>query len=74
MTGYLQREGTIVHVIAQHIENESARLSELGHPLDGAIQSEGPRADDTPKRTRYPARAMHPRDQAKRLFPSRDFH
>ncbi|ATG44932.1 DNA polymerase III subunit alpha [Phaeobacter piscinae] len=74
VTGYLQREGAVVHVIAQNIEDESARLSELGHPLDGAIQSEGPRADDTPKRTRYPARAMHPRDQAKRLFPSRDFH
>ncbi|MEK0164404.1 error-prone DNA polymerase [Phaeobacter sp. A36a-5a] len=74
VTGYLQREGAVVHVIAQNIEDESARLSELGHPLDSAIQSEGPRADDTPKRTRYPARAMHPRDQAKRLFPSRDFH
>jgi error-prone DNA polymerase len=36
--------------------------------------TEGPRADDVPKQSRYQARAMHPRDQAKRLFTSRDFH
>ncbi len=72
--GYLQREGIVVHLIAQEIYDMSYKLSELGHPMPEALTTEGLRADDTPKRSRYPARAMHPRDQAKRLFPSRDFH
>ncbi len=72
--GYLQREGIVVHLIAQDIQDMSHRLSELGHPQPEALTTEGPRTDDTPKTARYPARAMHPRDQAKRLFPSRDFH
>ncbi|GAA6176468.1 error-prone DNA polymerase [Sulfitobacter pacificus] len=72
--GYLQREGIVVHLIAQDIKDMSYKLSELGHPMPEALTTEGPRADDTPKTSRYPARAMHPRDQAKRLFPSRDFH
>ncbi|NDW52794.1 DNA polymerase III subunit alpha [Aliiroseovarius sp. PrR006] len=74
VTGYLQREGIVVHLIAQNVEDLSYKLSELGHPQSEALTTEGPRADDTPKNARYPARAMHPRDQAKRLFPSRDFH
>ncbi|WP_106745423.1 error-prone DNA polymerase [Yoonia maritima] len=72
--GYLQREGIVVHLIAQDVQDMSHTLSDLGHPLPDALTTEGPRADDTPKKARYPARAMHPRDQAKRLFPSRDFH
>ncbi|MEP2474169.1 MAG: OB-fold nucleic acid binding domain-containing protein, partial [Paracoccaceae bacterium] len=72
--GYLQREGRVVHLIAQQIYDMSYKLSELGHPMPEALITEGPRTDDTPKTSRYPARAMHPRDQAKRLFPSRDFH
>ena len=72
--GYLQREGIVVHLIAQEIEDLSYMLSDLGHPQPEALTTEGARTDDTPKTARYPARAMHPRDQAKRLFPSRDFH
>ncbi len=84
VTGYLQREGIVVHLIAQNIEDMSPRLSELGHPMDGAIGITQPQADDAPRPARQaaraqparaqPARAMHPREQAKRLFPSRDFH
>lgn len=74
VTGYLQREGIVVHLIAQDIQDLSYRLSDLGHPQPEALQTEAARTDDTPKQSRYPARAMHPRDQAKRLFPSRDFH
>ncbi|MFD3191476.1 error-prone DNA polymerase [Sedimentitalea sp. HM32M-2] len=74
VTGYLQREGIVVHLIAQDIQDMSHKLFELGHPEPEALTTEGPRADDTPKQARYPSRAMHPRDQAKRLFPSRDFH
>ena len=72
--GFLQREGIVVHLIAQDVQDMSHKLFELGHPMPEALTTEGPRADDTPKTSRYPSSAMHPRDQAKRLFPSRDFH
>ena len=74
VTGYLQREGIVVHLIAQKIEDMSHRLTDLGHPLDEAIGITQPQTDDAPRRPRQPSRAMHPREQAKRLFPSRDFH
>jgi error-prone DNA polymerase len=74
VTGYLQREGIVVHLIAQEFEDMSYRLTELGHPLGQAIGLTQPQADDTPRPRRQPARATHPREQAKRLFPSRDFH
>ncbi len=74
VTGRLEREGIVVHLIADHIEDLSHKLSELGHPLDDAIGRTQPQADDAPRPPRYPSRARHPREQAKRLFPSRDFH
>ena len=74
VSGYLQREGLVVHLIAQQIEDMSHRLAELGHPMDEVIGETLPQADDTPRPRKQPARAMHPREQAKRLFPSRDFH
>jgi len=73
VTGYVQREGIVVHVIAQKIEDVSHRLSTLGHPMDEAIGITESQADDAPRPKTQP-RATHPRDQAKRLFPSRDFH
>ncbi|WP_108819785.1 error-prone DNA polymerase [Pseudovibrio sp. Alg231-02] len=77
VTGYLQREGIVVHLIAQEISDYSDRLSLLGHPLDEVIGQTLPAADDAPRRPLIPnsaTRARHPREQAKRLFPSRDFH
>ncbi|WP_170335241.1 error-prone DNA polymerase [Ruegeria arenilitoris] len=74
VTGYLQREGIVVHLIAQDIRDMSHKLSELGHPMDDAIGITQPHADDAPRANRAPPRARHPREQAKRLFPSRDFH
>ena len=73
ITGHVQREGIVVHVIAHSIEDVSHYLSRLGHPMDDAVGITQPQADDAP-RSRTQPRAMHPRDQAKRLFPSRDFH
>ncbi|MDX2484544.1 MAG: error-prone DNA polymerase [Pseudodonghicola sp.] len=73
VTGTVQREGIIVHIIAQSVEDVSHALSDLGHPMDDAVGLTIPQADDAP-RSRPQPRAMHPRDQAKRLFPSRDFH
>ena len=72
VNGYLQREGIVVHLIAQTIEDMSHCLAELGHPMEDAIGVTRPEADDAPRMQRSSAR--HPREQAKRLFPSRDFH
>jgi error-prone DNA polymerase len=74
VSGYLQREGIVTHLIAQEIEDLSHRLSDLGHPLDEAVGITRPGADEAPRPPRYPPRTRHPREQAKRLFPSRDFH
>ncbi|KEJ94164.1 error-prone DNA polymerase, DnaE-like [Pseudosulfitobacter pseudonitzschiae] len=73
VTGRLEREGIVVHLIAEHIEDLSHKLSELGHPRDDAVGITQPQADDAP-RPRHKTAAHHPREQAKRLFPSRDFH
>ncbi|MBU3028996.1 error-prone DNA polymerase [Paracoccus marinaquae] len=73
VTGTLQREGIVVHLIAQQITDVSHRLSDLGHPMEDAIGQISTKADDAPCRRPAP-RTRHPRDQAKRLFPSRDFH
>jgi error-prone DNA polymerase len=74
VTGRLEREGIVVHLIADHIEDLSHKLSELGHPLDDAVGVTRPQADDVPRPPRPAPRARHPREQVKRLFPSRDFH
>jgi error-prone DNA polymerase len=72
VNGYLQREGIVVHVIAQTIQDMSHKLGDLHHPMPEAIGITEPQADDAPRPQRSSAR--HPREQAKRLFPSRDFH
>jgi error-prone DNA polymerase len=74
VTGKLQREGIVVHLIADEIEDLSGHIAQLGHPMEAVVGITQPTADDAPRRPRYPPRAYHPRDQAKRLFPSRDFH
>ncbi len=72
VTGHLQREGIVVHLIAQQIEDLSPRLSDLGQPMDSVIGH--PPKNGYRSAPPVPPRPMHPRDQAKRLFPSRDFH
>ncbi|KAA2311344.1 error-prone DNA polymerase [Pseudooceanicola sediminis] len=74
VTGRLQREGIVVHLVAERIEDLSHRISDLGHPMEEAVGITQPQADDAPRPPRYSPRAHHPREQAKRLFPSRDFH
>lgn len=72
VTGFLQREGIVVHLIAQEIQDMSHKLSTLGHPMPTAIGITDPKTDDAPRGKRPTAR--HPREQAKHLFPSRDFY
>ncbi len=71
--GRVQREGAVVHVIAEAITDLSDRLGALGR---GVIDPTGGRADEArrPVPTRQPRSVRHPREQAKVLFPSRDFH
>ena len=73
VTGYLQREGIVTHLIAQKVEDLSDRLSLLGHPDTDVIGETTPQTDTAPRQA-PPSRARHPREQAKVLFPSRDFH
>ncbi|MHA1528854.1 MAG: error-prone DNA polymerase [Alphaproteobacteria bacterium] len=64
ITGKLQREGSVSHLIAGRVEDLSLWLDHLGMAAGDA---------DAVKRP-PPPRARHPREQARRLFPSRDFH
>ncbi|MCH8952204.1 MAG: error-prone DNA polymerase [Proteobacteria bacterium] len=64
ITGKLQREGAVSHLIAGRIEDLSPWLDRLG-------AAPGPAGTETRP---TPPRARHPREQARRLFPSRDFH
>ncbi|WP_410216969.1 error-prone DNA polymerase [Paracoccus sp. (in: a-proteobacteria)] len=74
VTGRIQRDGTVLHLIAERIEDLSPLLTTLGRPR--MIETNDGRADETrrPVGGSVPGTALHPRDQAKRLFPSRDFH
>ena len=76
ITGRLQREGIVVHLIAARIEDVSGQLALLGHVRGVNIDPTQGRADEArrPVQARQTPRAHHPRDQAKVLFPSRDFH
>lgn len=74
VTGQLEREGVVTHLIAEHVEDLSPLLSELGGPIPigATIETNDGRADET--RRPVGGSARHPREQAKKLFPSRDFH
>ncbi|NVK33605.1 MAG: error-prone DNA polymerase [Rhodobacteraceae bacterium] len=75
--GRIEREGIVVHLIAEYIEDCSHKLSLLGHPHDAALTQTTSKTDGVPAHMRPtppPPRAYHPREQSKRLFPSRDFH
>ena len=88
VTGKLQREGIVLHLIADHVENLSHLLDELGDESNDRFDNALARADAvvkpnhrTPDGVLIPSRLSppptprrHPREQAKVLFPSRDFH
>ena len=73
VTGRIERDGPVVHLIAEHVEDLSPLLTTLGRPV--MIETNDSRADETKRPAGGSARsANHPREQAKLLFPSRDFH
>ena len=103
--GRLQREGSVTHVIATHIEDYSYLLDALGDPISAGATIDpsqdsmdeakrpvhenrigvGPTVSTTPteeitralqhaRHAAYGSGARHPREQAKKLFYSRDFH
>ena len=73
VTGRVQRDGPTTHLIAERIEDISPLLATLGRRR---AEEDGGRAGDrTPSQTHtIGSSARHPREQAKKLFPSRDFH
>jgi len=83
--GRVQREGAVTHLIAEDVEDISAELARLGEMGAQAIDPTEGRGDEVRRpvqardaptgRTLRPSRSVrHPREQAKVLFPSRDFH
>ena len=87
ITGRLQREEGIIHLIAGTVEDLSPMLGLLGDLGMEAIDPTEGRGDEVrrpvqarelpgnhPLRARSQRGMRHPRDQAKALFPSRDFH
>ncbi|TGD44519.1 DNA polymerase III subunit alpha [Pseudotabrizicola sediminis] len=72
--GRIERDGPVIHLIAEHVEDVSPLLATLGRPV--IIPSNDGRADETkrPVISRGQSSARHPREQARKLFPSRDFH
>ncbi|WP_123195370.1 error-prone DNA polymerase [Pannonibacter phragmitetus] len=75
VTGRLQREGQVVHLIAGQIEDLSHILPGLGQS-GGEIDATGgtPAAPGGADLRGGKPSARHPREQAKLLFRSRDFH
>jgi error-prone DNA polymerase len=79
--GRLQKEGLVIHLLAEHLEDHSHLLGALG---DKDFEPAYAHADEVTNppvydsrlrvRSRPVPRPRHPRDQAKVLFPSRDFH
>ncbi len=70
VTGRIQREGDVIHVIAEQIRDDSALLGALGR---GVIDPTEGRSDEArrPVLTRQPRSVRHPREQANLLFHTR---
>jgi error-prone DNA polymerase len=79
VTGKLQREGIVTHVIADRLEDMTHRLHALSGPdfepatrrksADGAYENNLARADEV--KNPFPGSR---RSTARKMFPSRDFH
>jgi len=89
VTGKLQREGIVTHIVAERLEDLSGQLDDLAdkETFDLAVSPADEVKRDLPiepqeralrrQKPKPPTpipRPKHPREQAKALFPSRDFH
>ena len=74
VTGRIQRDGQVAHVIAEHIEDMSQLLSTLARSTDALPEMNSAGHTTGGKRLAEGSTARHPREQTKKLFPSRDFH
>ena len=72
VTGQLQREGSVGHLVAWRIEDLSHLLDRLGRPATPARIGEDRRPGHGSDR--QAPNNGHPRDQTRNIFPSRDFH
>lgn len=79
VTGRVQRDSSVTHVVAEHVEDLSHMLDALAlgaPPIDptGPTDEAKRPVDRPPKRglnvAKHP-RAFHPRDQARAIFPGR---
>ena len=74
VTGRIERSGQITHLIAERIEDLSQMLSSLGqNSLSDAGEGPASTVRENSHATGQSS-ARHPREQARKLFPSRDFH
>ena len=70
VTGQLQNEGSVRHLVAWRIEDLSHLLDRLSMP-----DTRSPYADEGNRPTTdHRPRNNHPREETRQLFPSRDFH
>lgn len=69
--GRIERDGDVTHVIAEHIEDASHLLSTLSQ---ASSQTDDANTHSITVESVPRPSARHPREQAKKLFPSRDFH
>jgi len=76
VTGKLQREGIVTHIIADKLEDISHLLEKLVCDEQSVspitLHDEISHQSSPAKQVAIP-RPRHPRDQARVLFPSRDF-
>ncbi len=74
VSGRIERDGPVTHLIAERVEDVSHLLATLGRPV--MIDTNDGRADEAklPAGGSIRSTARHPREQARKLFPSRDFH
>ncbi|MGV6819624.1 MAG: error-prone DNA polymerase [Parvularcula sp.] len=82
VTGRVQKEGKVIHLIAEKIADLSHLFDQMGHSQKDRVDMTWSGQDETRQtlltvkkpKPAPPSPARHPREQAKRLFRSRDFH
>ena len=74
VTGRIERDGPVTHLIAERVEDVSHLLATLSRPVMSDADSRRTDEAKHPVGNNIRSGARHPREQAKKLFPSRDFH